>query len=83
MDTNIGLILGKKYGKIEMTEHVEKSKKASSKELRVEIKDRIYYIFRSLGRSHTSEDLRLISACRGSSDKLPAFQPAGQGSMGK
>ena len=30
-------------------------------------------IFRTLGRCHTSEDLRLISAYRGSSNKFPAF----------
>ena len=30
-------------------------------------------IFRTLGRCHTSEDLRLISAYRGSRYKFPAF----------
>jgi len=41
VDRNIGLILEKEGGKVERTKRIEKRKKISSKEWRVEIKDRI------------------------------------------
>jgi len=39
------------------------------------------WMSRTLGRRHISEDLRLISACRGLGDKHSAFYRGGPGSM--